>query len=134
MARILGLDVGDKRIGIALSDPLHTIASPHGVYTRVGYGPDARYFVALAQETGAERLVLGLPLNMDGSRGFQSEKVEAFAEKLREAGLTVELIDERLTTVSAERALIEGGLSRSDRKGTVDAVAAALILQSYLDR
>lgn len=133
MARILGLDVGDRRIGVALSDAMHMIASPHSVYTRVGYGPDARHFAALAEQTGAEYLVLGLPLNMDGSRGFQAEKVEAFAEKLKEAGLTVAFADERLTTVSAERALIEGGLSRQERKGTVDAVAAALILQSYLD-
>lgn len=134
MARVLGLDVGDKRIGVALSDATGLIASPHSVYTRVGYGPDARHFAALAQETKAELLVLGLPLNMDGSRGFQAEKVEAFAGKLKEAGLAVEMIDERLTTVSAEHALIEGGMNRRERKGTVDAVAAALILQSWLDK
>lgn len=133
MARILGLDVGDKRIGVALSDAMHMISSPHSVYTRIGYGPDARHFAELAKKAGADLLVLGLPLNMDGSKGFQAEKVEAFAEKLKEAGLTVEFIDERLTTVSAERALLEGGLSRQERRGTVDAVAAALILQSFLD-
>ena len=133
MPRILGLDVGDKRIGIALSDTLHCIASPHSVYTRIGYGPDVRHFVALAKEVDASLLVLGLPLNMDGSHGFQSQKVAAFAEKLQESGLQVTLWDERLSTVSAEKALIEGNMQRQARRTTVDMVAAALILQSYLD-
>lgn len=133
MPRILGLDVGDRRIGVALSDALHMIATPHSVYSRVGWGPDAKHFARLAREVDAELLVLGLPLNMDGSRGFQAEKTMAFAEKLNEAGLKTVFCDERLTSVSAERALVEGGMRRDRRRVTVDGVAAALILQTYLD-
>ena len=133
MARILGLDVGDKRIGVAVSDPMHTIATPHSVYTRVGYAPDVRHLSALAKQEQAGPLVLGLPLNMDGSLGFQTDKVLALAEKLQEAGLSIVLQDERLTTSSANRSLIEGGMRREKRKNTVDMVAAAIILQAYLD-
>lgn len=133
MARILGLDIGDRRIGVALSDPGGLIASPHSVYQRVGYGPDTRHFVSLAAQVGADYLVAGLPYNMDGSLGFQAEKAQAFCERLRKAGLRVEMIDERLSTRSAEAALIEGGMRRERRRDSVDKVAAALILQSYLD-
>lgn len=133
MSRVLALDVGDKRIGIALSDSLRLIASPHSVYTRIGWGPDVRHISRLAEETGAALIVVGLPLNMDGSKGFQAEKIEAFAQKLREAGLDIHLWDERLSTVSAERALLEDNMQRAQRRQTVDQVAAAIILQSYLD-
>ncbi len=133
MSRILALDVGDKRIGIALSDPLHLIASPHSVYTRVGWGPDVRHISQLAKENSATLVLVGLPLNMDGSKGFQAEKIETFTEKLKEAGLEIKLWDERLSTVSAERALLEDNMRRTQRKQMVDQVAAAIILQSYLD-
>ena len=105
--RILGLDVGDVRIGIAVSDETRLIATPHSVYTRVGWGPDTKHIQRLYAETKATLIVCGLPRNM-----FQ---------------------DERLSTVSAHQALIEGGVRRDGRKGTVDKVAAAVILQSYLD-
>lgn len=134
MGRLLGLDVGDRRIGIALSDELQWIASPHSVYTRVGYGPDVKHILSLFQQNRCEKIICGLPKNMDGSVGFQAEKVMAFAEKLQEAGMDVIFQDERLSTVSAHDALIEGGMRRDDRKGTVDKVAAAVILQQYLDR
>lgn len=134
MGRYLGLDVGDRRIGIALSDEMHWIASPHSVYTRVGWGPDVKYILSLYRQNGCEKLVCGLPKNMDGSVGFQAEKVLAFAEKLKEAGMDVVFQDERLSTVSAHDALIEGGMRREERKGTVDKVAAAVILQQYLDK
>lgn len=132
--RVLALDVGDKRIGVAVSDPSRTIASPLETYTRVGYGPDARYIKALCEryETGA--VLLGLPLNMDGSQGGQAEKTKAFGEVLLKAGLSVEYADERLSSVAAERALIEGGVRRDERKQRVDKVAAAVILQQWLDR
>ena len=129
----MALDVGDKRIGIAVSDETQLIATPHSVYTRVGYGPDVRYLTGLYGELNAELVVCGLPRNMDGSQGFQSEKVRAFAEKLIEAGLPVQFQDERLSTVSAHQALISGGMRREDRKGVVDKVAAAVILQAFLD-
>ena len=132
--RLLGLDVGDRRIGIAVSDETQLIATPHSVYTRVGYGPDCRHIARLYGELGCVGVVSGLPLNMDGSAGFQAEKVRAFAAKLEEAGLPVAFQDERLSTVSAHEALIEGGMRREARKGTVDKVAAAVILQQYLDK
>lgn len=131
--RILGLDIGDKRIGIALSDETHLIATPLSVYKRVGYGPDTRYIHALCEKHGVGLIVCGLPYNMDGSRGFQADKALAFAERLREDGLNIAYHDERLTTVSAHEALMEGGMRREERKQTVDKVAAALILQAYLD-
>ena len=133
MGRIVALDVGDKRIGIAVSDEMRIIAAPHSVYTRVGYSPDVKYLRGLYDDVGADLIVCGLPRNMDGSVGFQAEKVRAFAEKLAEAGMPVEFQDERLSTVSAHQALIEGGMRREERKGTVDKVAAAVILQAYLD-
>lgn len=133
MARILGLDIGDRRIGLALSDETELIASPHSVYQRIGWGPDSLYFLSLAQELNVAYIVAGLPLNMDGSMGSQAQKAQDFCAQLEQKGLKVEYIDERLTTKSAEMALIEGGMRRQDRKDTVDKVAAALILQSYLD-
>lgn len=131
--RILGLDVGDVRIGVAVSDEGQFIATPHSVYTRIGWGPDVKHIQKLYEETRAVLIVSGLPRNMDGSIGFQAEKVMAFMEKVKQAGLPVVFQDERLSTVSAHQALIEGGMRRDQRKGTVDKVAAAVILQAYLD-
>lgn len=131
--RIVALDVGDVRIGIAVCDEMRLIATPHSVYKRVGFGPDVKHIKALCDEMGTHSVLCGLPRNMDGSIGFQAKKVLALAEQLELAGLHVIYQDERLTTVTAERALIEGGMYRQERKGTVDKVAAAVILQQYLD-
>lgn len=131
--RLLCLDVGDKRIGIAVSDPLGLTAQPLETYTRVGYGPDARHIARLAGEKGTQNVLLGLPRNMDGSEGEQAGKVRAFAEKLEQEGMQITFWDERLTTRSAHASLIESGLRRSARKSVVDQVAAVLILQSFLD-
>ena len=131
--RIVALDVGDVRIGIAVCDEMRLIATPHSVYKRVGFGPDVKHIKALCDEMGTHSVLCGLPRNMDGSVGFQAKKVLALAEQLELAGLHVIYQDERLTTVTAERALIEGGMHRQERKGTVDKVAAAVILQQYLD-
>ena len=131
--RIVALDVGDVRIGIAVCDEMRLIATPHSVYKRVGFGPDVKHIKALCDEMGTHSVLCGLPRNMDGSIGFQARKVLALAEQLEAAGLHVIYQDERLTTVTAERALIEGGMHRQERKGTVDKVAAAVILQQYLD-
>ena len=131
--KIVALDVGDVRIGIATCDETRTIASPHSVYKRVGFGPDVRHIKALCDQMGTHSVLCGLPRNMDGSIGFQAKKVLALAEQLELAGLHVIYQDERLTTVTAERALIEGGMHREERRGTVDKVAAAVILQQYLD-
>ena len=131
--RIVALDVGDVRIGIAVCDEMRLIATPHSVYKRVGFGPDVKHIKALCDEMGTHSVLCGLPRNMDGSIGFQAKKVLALAEQLELAGLHVIDQDERLATVTAERALIEGGMHRQERKGTVDKVAAAVILQQYLD-
>ena len=131
--RILALDVGDRRIGIAVSDPLGLTAQPIETYTRVGYGPDTRHIAALAAQYETGRILCGLPRNMDGTQGGQVQKVRDFAAQLEQAGLSVEYYDERMTTMVAESALLEANMSRADRKKKVDMVAAVVILQSYLD-
>lgn len=131
--RILSLDIGDVRIGIAVSDPTRTIASPVEVLHRIGWGPDVRHIVSLCQTYDTKIVLSGLPLNMDGSEGFQAQKVRQFCSQLEKAGLTVWYQDERLTTVTAEDSLIEGNVSREERKHVVDKVAAAIILQQWLD-
>ncbi len=133
MQRIIALDVGDKRIGIAVSDPLGYTAQPLETYTRVGYGPDVRHIAAIAERYETNAILCGLPRNMDGSLGGQAEKVRAFAQQLENAGFAIAFWDERLTTLSAERALIAGDVRRTDRKLLVDKVAAVIILQAYLD-
>lgn len=130
--RIIALDVGDVRIGIAVSDPTRTIAQPLETYARVGYGPDSRYILALCEQYETGELLLGLPLNMDGSAGVQVEKTRAFGDVLAKAGLRVFYSDERLTSVTAERVLLEGNLRREERKRHVDKVAAAVILTQWL--
>ncbi len=130
--RVIALDVGDVRIGVAVSDPTGTIAQPLEVYRRVGYGPDSRYVLSLCQQYETRHVLLGLPLNMDGTQGKQAEKAMAFGEVLQQAGLQVSYQDERLTTVTAEKALVSGNMRREQRKQTVDKVAAAVILEQWL--
>ena len=130
--RIVCLDIGDVRIGVAVSDPTGTIASPVEVIRRVGWGPDTQKIRAICDRYQTDRILSGLPLNMDGSEGFQAQKVRSFCEQLKKAGLRVTFQDERLSTVAAEDALIEGGISRSGRKQVVDKVAASVILQQWL--
>ena len=133
MGALVGLDVGDRRIGVAVSDVGRHIASPHSVIERIGWGPDIRRIRAVMEERDADYAVMGLPLNMDGSEGFQAEKIRVFARQVEAAGIRVCFQDERLSTVTAEDALIEGGMRREKRKQTVDKIAAAVILQAYLD-
>ena len=131
--RIVALDIGDVRIGVAVSDATRTIATPVEVITRVGWGPDTRRIREICDRFETSLVVSGLPLNMDGSEGFQAKKVRDLCGQLTRAGLTVCFQDERLTTVAAEDALLEGNISRADRKGKVDKVAAALILEQWLN-
>ena len=131
--RIVCLDIGDVRIGVAVSDPTGTIASPVEVIRRVGWGPDVKKIREICSRFETNRILSGLPLNMDGSEGFQAGKVRDFCRQLEAAGLNVTFQDERLSTVSAEEALLEGGLSRQDRKQNVDKIAASVILQQWLD-
>ena len=131
--RIVALDVGDRRIGIAVSDPLGITAQPLETYTRVGYGPDVRHIAQIAKTYETDQILCGLPRNMDGTQGFQVEEVREFAAKLEEQGLVISFYDERMTTMLAEGALLEANMRREDRKKKVDMVAAVMILQSYLD-
>lgn len=132
--RVIALDVGDVRIGVAVSDPTRTIAQPLEVYRRVGYGPDSRYVLALCERFQTDEVLLGLPFNMNGTQGGQAEKAVAFGKVLTESGLRVFYLDERMTTQTAERALIDGGVRREDRKRYVDKLAAAVILEQWLAR
>ena len=131
--RIVALDIGDARIGIAVSDPTRTIASPVEVLTRVGWGPDTRRIKAICDRYETTEVLSGLPLNMDGTEGFQARKVRDLCAMLEKAGLQVYFQDERLSTVSAEEAMLEADLSRENRKKRVDKVAAAIFLQEWLD-
>ena len=131
--RIVCLDIGDVRIGVAVSDPAGIIASPVEVIKRVGWGPDIHKIFAICDRYQTNRVLSGLPLNMDGSEGFQAQKVREFCRQLEKAGLQVAFQDERLSTVSAEDALIEGGVSRAGRKQKVDMIAASVILQQWLE-
>lgn len=131
--RVIALDVGDVRIGVAVSDPTGAIAQPLEVYRRVGYGPDSRYVKALCDRYETDRVVLGLPLNMDGTLGGQAQKAQDFGRVLQEKmGLNVSYQDERMTTVTAEQVLIGGNVRREDRRLYVDKLAAAVILEQWL--
>lgn len=136
MSRILGVDLGARRIGLARSDPTGLIASPHGMIERSNSpAADRRAIVAAARDADATTVVVGYPKEMSGKVGVAAKAARAEAEQLRVLApdLEVRLADERLTTVIAERALIEGGVRRKDRRQRIDGVAAAVMLQSYLD-
>ncbi|MCL5959114.1 MAG: Holliday junction resolvase RuvX [Chloroflexi bacterium] len=132
--RLVGLDVGDKRIGVSLSDPEGLIAQNLTVIHRTALARDLQTLGNLVREHEVEKLVIGLPRRLDGTLGTQAEKVQAFGDKVSRAlGVPVTYWDERLTTAQAERMLIEAGVKREARKGRIDAVAATLLLQNYLD-
>ena len=131
--RIVALDIGDVHIGVAVSDPTRTIATPVEVITRVGWGPDTRRICEICGRYETSLVVSGLPLNMDGSEGFQARKVRDLCAQLEKAGLTVVFQDERLSTVTAEDALLEDNVTRKQRRKTVDKVAAAVILEQWLN-
>jgi putative holliday junction resolvase len=133
-ARIVGIDLGTKRIGVAVSDGLGLTAQPHATIERKGGVRDLQAIAAVAQAVGAERVVLGLPLDPDGEEGRAAKSARAFAERLQQAlGLPVELIDESFSTVEAEEVLLAADLSRARRKQVIDRVAASVILQRWLD-
>jgi len=132
--RIMSLDVGEKRIGIAISDPLGWTAQGHSVLERGKQEEDFKKLLQICRENGVEKIVLGLPLNMDGSIGPKAVEIQEFARDLGQyTGLAVEFWDERLTTKSTERMLVEeADLSRRKRKKVIDKLAAVNILQHYL--
>jgi putative Holliday junction resolvase len=132
--RYLGIDLGRARIGLALADDVLRAARPLAVVPRRGDETDVRALRELAETYEVTRAVLGLPLNMDGSEGPSARMARAFADRLRAGlGVPVELQDERLSTFEAESRLRERGLSAREMKGRVDAEAAAVILQGWLD-
>lgn len=132
--RILGIDYGEKRVGFALSDPMGIIATAKEVVTVQGEAHAANEATRIAKETGAVKIVVGLPINMDGSRGPAVEKATSFAELLKaKSGLPVVMVDERLSTKSAHDALMAGGMRNEKRKLVVDKVAAQILLQAWLD-
>ena len=136
MKRKVALDIGDVRIGVAVSDMLGITANPRETYVRKGrtFEEDIAYFVNYAKVEDADAFVIGLPLNMDGTEGPRVEVTREFGNALKEAsGLEIIYVDERLTTVSAENLLISADVRREKRKTVIDKVAATIILQSYLD-
>ena len=134
--RIMGIDFGLKRIGIAVSDPLGIMAHPVTVITHTHLAEDMARIRAIITEYGVERIVVGQPFNMDGTPGRLTQEFTAFADRLaRESGLPVDMIDETLTSHAADELMThQGGVSRKKRKTVKDKIAAALILESYLAR
>jgi len=133
--RLLGLDVGTKTIGLALSDVMRQIATPLETIRRTKFQADAARLFALAKEHGAGGLVIGFPLNLDGSEGPRAQSTRAFARNLAPlTALPMAFWDERLSTAAAERALLEADTSRKRRAELIDKMAAAYILQGALDR
>lgn len=133
--RILGLDLGSKRIGVALSDELEICATPLTFIKKISINKDIEEVLTLVAEHSVGLIVTGMPLNMDGTAGEASALVNKFIERLKEkTDLPVETWDERLSTVAVTRVLIDGDTSRSKRKMVVDKLSASYILQGYLDR
>jgi putative Holliday junction resolvase len=134
ITRTVALDYGERRVGVAVSDSEVGMALAHGCVEGKSQGDILEAVVRVCRQLGADRVVVGKPLNMDGSEGHSARQAAVFAEALRaRLGVPVHMWDERLSTVSAERALIDADLSRGRRKQVRDKMAARVILQSFLD-
>lgn len=132
--RVLGIDPGTRRVGLALSDPTGTIAQPLGTMEAEPRETLAERLTEVAKQHEARRIVVGLPRRLDGSHGPEAKASRELSAELRKAsGLPIELVDERLTTALAERSMISTGVRRARRRATIDQVAATLLLQSHLD-
>lgn len=132
--RLIGLDIGKARVGVAMSDPAGTIASPVAVLDARKLSRDIRPLKTLVEDYEAEGLVIGLPLSMDGSEGPQAAAVRSVGDRLGKAlALPVVYADERLSSSTASRAMSDGGVRSKGQRGKLDMVAAAIILQSHLD-
>jgi putative holliday junction resolvase len=132
--RLLGIDYGSKRIGLAVSDPERKIASPLATYERVDRNKDAAFFRQLIESEEIGQLVVGLPLHLSGDESAKSQEVRAFAEWLQGVtGLPVAFADERFSTVEAESALWNAGLTHKRRKAKRDRLAAQILLQGYME-
>ena len=134
--RAIAFDIGDKRIGVAISDPFNEYAMPCETYFRTrNFNEDVAAIANIAKERGVGVIVCGMPFNFDGTPSVQTEKTQRFIDALREkTELPIELEDERFTTMQARETQIQGGIKRGDRKKTIDSIAASYILESYLIR
>ncbi|MBO7214672.1 MAG: Holliday junction resolvase RuvX [Clostridia bacterium] len=133
--KAIAFDIGDKRIGVAVSDPFGEFALPLETYHRKNFNKDIEYLAKLAESRYAEVIVCGLPLNFDGSKSEQTLKTESFVAELKKhTQIPIVFEDERFTTMEARRVLIEGNVRREDRKSVIDKVAASYILENYLLR
>lgn len=131
----MGVDLGQVRIGISLSDALNIFAYAFETYKRKTFEEDLKHIANIAKENDVDTIVFGLPLNMDGTEGEKCQETYAFVENLKMyCDKEIVFQDERLTTVSAQKMLIEANVSRENRKQVVDKIAATIILQSYLDK
>ena len=129
------LDIGDKRIGLAVSDPFNSYSLPVQTYHRKNLKTDLAFIGELVTQKFATVLVCGLPVNFDGTPSIQTQRAQYFIDRLKEnLSVRIECVDERCSTVEAEEILIEQGKSRQERKSCVDALAAATILQGYLNQ
>ena len=133
MERYMSLDLGDKRIGIAVSDPFNSYALPLHTYQRKNLKTDLQYVLDIAKQKGITAIVCGLPVNFDGSESVQTQRAQYFIDRLKEAtSMPIYTADERCTTIEAHRTLIEEDYSREKRKKYVDALAATYILEGFL--
>ena len=133
MKRYICLDIGDKRIGVAVSDPLGNMALPYETYHRKNFNEDLKYLANLAKTRGADVIVCGMPVNFDGTVSEQTQKTQSFIEELKKiTDIPIDLQDERFTTREAQRILIGENMRRDKRKTVVDAVAASFILEDYM--
>ena len=130
----MGIDYGDKRIGVALSDLLCIISSPYEVFINKGEDESLKHLDKIIKENDVDEIAMGLPLNMDGSEGERARLHRAFGQKLSDfSGVTVHFVDERLTSAEAEEILISSGVRREKRKELIDKLSAQIILQTFID-
>ena len=134
MGRVLGIDYGDSRIGLAMSDPLKIIASPFKTILNEGNEKCLQVFQSLIKEKDVEAIVVGLPIGLKGQETVQTKKVREFANLLYALKLPIHLEDERLSSVSAEKSMIQQNIKTGHNKGLIDQRAAAIILQQFLDK
>ena len=134
MGRVLGIDYGDSRIGLAMSDPLKIIASPFKTIRNEGNEKCLQVFQSLIKQKDVEAIVVGLPIGLKGKETVQTKKVREFANLLYALKLHIHLEDERLSSVSAEKSMIQQNIKTGHNKGLIDQRAAAIILQQFLDK
>ena len=133
--KYIAFDIGDKRIGVAVSDPFEQMALPLETYYRKNFEKDVKYLADLAKSRYADVIVCGLPLNFDGSESEQTLKTKSFVEKLKTVtDIKIMFEDERFSTLEARRVLLQGDVSRADRKTVIDKIAASYILETFMQK